>query len=327
MHSPIVTVRVESVRRLTPRISEYLLSSIEGAPLPRYEPGSHIELHLTSPTNGQFVRHYSLIGGDGMHSDPAHQYRIAVQREDHKRGSAFIHANLVVGSELNISWPKNNFVLGRNEPRVLLIAGGIGITPIYAMLRSLVRRKRDFGMVYSGRTLGSLAYREEVMAMAGDRGTLHLSGDPAVDHLDIESLFKQQDNKTIVYICGPKPMIDAAYRIGAKLGWPIDRIRSEQFGIASSPDDQAFDVLLQRSGRKISVGRDTSILDALTAVGLDLLSDCRRGECGLCPLTVLECDSPIDHRDRYLSQEEKDSGKTLCLCVSRIRGGTLVLDA
>lgn len=327
MHSPILNVRVGGVRRLTPRINEYLLVSNDGGSLPRYEPGSHIELHLSSLVNGQFVRHYSLIGGDGLHSDPAYQYRIAVQREDHKRGSAFIHENLVEGSELSISWPKNNFVLGRNEPRVLLIAGGIGITPIYSMLRSLARRKRDYRMVYSGRTMETLAYCEEVMAMAGDRGTIHLSGDPAVDHLDLQSLFEQQDDNTVVYICGPKPMIDAAYRVGAKLGWVTDRIRSEQFGIASSPDDRAFEVHLQRSGRRVQVGRDTSILDALMATGLDLLSDCRRGECGLCPLTVLESDSPIDHRDRYLSQEEKDSGKTLCLCVSRIRGGTLVLDA
>jgi dimethylamine monooxygenase subunit B len=327
VQSPILDVKVAGVRRLTDRINEYLLTSLDGTPLPRYEPGAHIELHLKSPVNGDFVRHYSLIGGDEMNNDPASHYRIAVQREAHQRGSAFIHENLVPGSQLRISWPKNNFVLGRNDPHVLLIAGGIGITPIYAMLRSLARRKRSFNVLYSGRTEAALAYRDEVMAIAGDRGTLHFSGDPATDHLDFVSLLQQQPAHTVIYICGPKPMLDAAYRAGEQLDWAADRIRSEQFGIASSADDCGFDVVLNRSGRTINVGRDTTILDALTAAGVDLLSDCRRGECGLCPLNVIRSDTAITHRDRYLSQAEKDEGKTLCLCVSRISGGTLVLDA
>ncbi|GAB1616957.1 PDR/VanB family oxidoreductase [Pseudomonas sp. NGC7] len=327
MQSPILNVKVAGVRRLTDRINEYLLTSLDGSPLPRYEPGAHIELHLKSPVNGDFVRHYSLIGGTGMNNDPACQYRIAVQREPHLRGSAFIHDNLVSGSELRISWPKNNFVLGRNDPHVLLIAGGIGITPIYAMLRSLARRNRSYSFLYSGRTETALAYRDDVMSIAGNNGTLHFSGEPATDHLDFVALLREQPEDTVIYICGPKPMLDAAYRAGEQLGWAPERIRSEQFGVASSADDCAFDVVLNRSGKTVTVGRDTSILDALTAAGVDLLSDCRRGECGLCPLSVISSESTISHRDRYLSQAEKDEGKTLCLCVSRISGGTLVLDA
>jgi ferredoxin len=122
-------------------------------------------------------------------------------------------------------------------------------------------------------------------------------------------------------------MIAATHDAASALGWAPGRVRSEQFTAGPSPDDAPFVVELRRSGRTVTVGRDTSILDALTVEGIDVLSDCRRGECGLCPLRVLEGGERIDHRDRYLSAEERASGETLCICVSRVRGGTLVLDA
>ncbi|WP_432696673.1 PDR/VanB family oxidoreductase [Marinobacterium sp. YM272] len=327
MKTPLLQVRVVGIRHLTPRISEYLLESIDGNPLPKYDAGAHIELHLEAPEMGRFVRHYSLIGGDRMVKDPANRYRIAVQREDRARGSAFIHEHLDIGTELSISWPKNHFVLGHNDPRVLLIAGGIGITPIYSMLQSLARRGRDYSFVYSGRTEEGMAYLEETMALAGERGEVHLSGEPAIDHLDLKALLAAQPENCIAYVCGPEAMVNAAYAAGAELGWPEERIRSERFGVAAAGEDLAFEVVLEHSQKRVAVGRNTSILDAAEAAGLSLLSDCRRGECGLCSLPVISSSGPIDHRDRYLSDEEKASGDAICLCVSRIQGGTLVIDA
>lgn len=327
MPSPLLDVRVAAVRAMTPRINEYLLTSCSGDPLPRYEPGAHIELHLQSPALGRFVRHYSLVGGVDDQNDPSVYFRIAVQRESDRRGSAHIHQALRVGSELQVSWPKNNFVLGRNDAHVLLIAGGIGITPIFSMLRSVAYRHQPFHFVYSGRTVESMAYLDTAMALAGERGTLHLSGEPAIDHLDLVQLLAAQPKGVSVYVCGPPGLVNATYAAAQKVGLGSDQVRSEHFGALRGDGDCAFEVMFARSGNVITVAPDTSLLDAAQAAGISLLSDCRRGECGLCPLPVLSADSPIEHRDRYLSEEEKAASKTLCLCVSRLKGGRLVLDA
>jgi vanillate O-demethylase ferredoxin subunit len=123
-------------------------------------------------------------------------------------------------------------------------------------------------------------------------------------------------------------MIDAVSEAAKKLGWSPNRIHSEVFSAAqTNAEDHAFTVELRRSGKTVQVGADTTILDALIAAGYPALYDCRRGECGLCPLKVLAAPNGIDHRDRYLDEEERDSGKTLCVCVSRVRGDSLVLDA
>ena len=327
MPSPLLDVRVAAVRALTPRINEYLLTSCTGDPLPRYEPGAHIELHLRSAALGQFVRHYSLMGGVDDRNDPSTCFRIAVQRESDRRGSAHIHQTLQAGSELQVSWPKNNFILGRNDPHVLLIAGGIGITPIFSMLRSVVYRKQPFKFVYSGRTVESMAYLDSALALAGEHGTLHLSGEPAVDHLDLVQLLGAQPADVSVYVCGPPGMVNATHAAAQVVGIAPGQVHSEQFGALRSDDDCAFEVMFERSGKVVKVAPDTSLLDAAQAAGISLLSDCRRGECGLCPLPVLSADGPIEHRDRYLSEEEKAASKTLCLCVSRLKGGRLVLDA
>lgn len=299
--------------------------------MPRYEPGSHIELHTDSPRSGPIVRHYSLLGGAGLEADPANRYRIAVQREDRQRGSAHIHDTFQIGTHLQISRPKNNFMLGRRDPKVLLIAGGIGITPIYSMLRSLVKRGCNFSMLYAGRRLEDMALIEEVRQLAGDRLTVHLShpsgDDGPATHPDLTALLASQDKGTHVYVCGPAPMVDAIYSNAARIGWPPSQLHSELFSVGPSGNEVEFDVELAKTGRRIRVGRDTTILDALLTAGIPALHDCRRGECGLCPMPILEADGPIDHRDRYLTQDEKTSGKTLCICVSRTRGKTLVLNA
>lgn len=311
-------VRIGAMRDLTPSIREL---RIDGAPPATCTPGAHVNVRV-------------LIGGRPGHRSysvtrqlPDGSLFIAVKRAPQSRGGSVYMWSLEVGSLLQITPPACDFALHYGPGPYLLIAGGIGITPIYAMLRSLVRRHRDFAFVYSGRTAEQLAYREEAMQLAGARGLLHLSGADGANLLDLRALLAAQGADTTVYVCGPTGMVDATHRAAAELGWPAERVRSEFFGVAASQDDVAFDVHLAKSGRCISVGKNTSILDALTSAGVDLMYDCRRGECGLCPLTVLAADGPIAHRDRYLSDEERAAGKTLCLCVSRIQGSSLTLDA
>lgn len=320
-----IDVEVIGVRQLTPRVKEFLLRAADGAPLPEYTAGAHIALHTVSGEHGLIVRHYSLVGGQGMEDDPRNVYRIAVQREDHGRGSAHIHAAFAVGTRLQIGPPANNFPLARNDPHVLLIAGGIGITPIYSMARSLHRRRRSFSVFYAGRDAGQMAYRDELVSLCEGEARIHCSNERG--HPDLLALLQEQPAGTVVYICGPARMIEAARHAAAELGWPEEQVRSEMFGAGITGRAAAFDVHLRRSNVTVKVGADTSILDALLAAKVPVLWDCRRGECGLCPLPVVCADGGIEHHDRYLSDEERASGESLCICVSRIRGDTLVLDA
>lgn len=324
MAQPNFNVQVTAVRQLTERVREYLLSSLDGSALPSYTAGAHIALHTHSAERGLIVRHYSLLGGCSGQDDARHSYRIAVQREDHARGSAHIHATFQPGTRLQIGPPQNNFPLDRRDRQVLLIAGGIGITPIFSMTRSLARRHCDYRVFYAGRQAAVMAYHTELQQLAGERAHFHYSdsqGQP-----DLLALLAAQPEGTQVYACGPQPMIDAVYLAAAALGWSPERVRSERFTPPVPADAQTCSVHLQRRGQTIEVGRDVSILDALLAQGVPVLWDCRRGECGLCPQAVLHADGGIEHHDHYLSPEEKASGQTLCLCVSRPRGQTLVLD-
>ncbi|MDM0084739.1 PDR/VanB family oxidoreductase [Variovorax sp. J31P179] len=321
-----IDVEVFSVRQLTPRVREFRLRTLDGAPLPAYGPGAHVEVHTGNAQTGLVVRHYSLIGGDVEADDTRDTCRIAVQREDRGGGSAYIHANFEVGTRLQISAPTNNFPLDRRDHHSLLIAGGIGITPIFSMVRSLARRRREFTVVYAGREPEFMAYREALVAVAGHRVRLHISGGQDTGKLDLDALIAAQPVGTTAYVCGPAAMVEATQAAGRAAGWEAERIRSELFGAGPQGDEVAFDVELKRSGRVVRVGKDVSILDALMAAKVDVLWDCRRGECGLCPQSVLKADGPIQHRDQYLSPEEREAADTLCICVSRIRGERLVLD-
>lgn len=317
-------VVVAGLRDLTPRVREFLLRSADGKPLPDYAAGAHVALHTVSTERGLIVRHYSLVGGNGLTDDARNTYRIAVQREDHARGSAHIHATFQLGTALRIGPPINNFPLDRRDQQVLLIAGGIGITPIYSMARSLVRRHRPFQVFYAGRHAQFMAYHDDLQQLAGQSARFHYSDSQG--HPDLVALLHDQPEGTTAYVCGPSRMIEATRAAAAQLGWHPDRVRSEMFGAGFSGLATPFEVRLQRSGRSVQVGADVSILDALLNDGVPVLWDCRRGECGLCPLPVVSADSGIEHHDRYLSNEEKSAGETLCICVSRIRGKQLVLD-
>ena len=318
-------VEVTRVRQLTDRVREYLLTSVDGQPLPEYGPGAHIAVHTVSPSRGLIVRHYSLIGGTDSEDDARDTYRIAVQRESDTRGSAHIHATFAPGVRIEVGPPVNDFPLSRRDPHALLLAGGIGVTPIFSMARSLVRRNCAFEMVYAGRNRESMAFHNELERLAGKSVTFHYSDEAGI--LDLRTLFSRQPEGTAAYVCGPTPMVEATHAAGKAVGWDSSRVRSELFGVGSPTVPHAFDVKLARSGRVVHVSEDASILDALGAAGVPVLWDCRRGECGLCPLTVVSSDGPLEHRDRYLSEEEKAAGDTMCICVSRTKGNELVLDA
>jgi vanillate O-demethylase ferredoxin subunit len=324
MNSKLFDVVVRQIRQLTPRVSEYLLVAASGNSLPSWTAGAHIAVHLASPGRGLVIRHYSLIGGDGLKDDSPHTYRIAVQREAQGVGSNLIHDSLKLGTQLRIGPPVNSFALDRNASKVLLLAGGIGITPMVPMARSLVRRKRSFQLIYSGRSVDQMAYAQSLQDLCG--AALQLQCSDSGGMLNIPQLFEQLDGQTQVYVCGPTPFVNAAMEASKALHWSEGRLRSEAFISSVLPGDTPFQVFLQRSGRGIEVRSDESLLDALTHARIPVFWDCRKGECGLCATKVVSSDGELQHRDRYLSTEEKQSGHSMCLCVSRTKGKSLVLD-
>jgi vanillate O-demethylase ferredoxin subunit len=250
-------------------------------------------------------------------------WRIAVQREDHARGSAHIHSNFTNGTRLRVSRPIGAFRLARNLPHVLLIAAGIGITPILPMMRSLQIRKQSFSMLYAGVEREAMAYLDQVLALGGDAVRVHESSRDGTP--DLNALLAFQPPGTVAYICGPGRMIDALRAIAIDQSWAKNRVRYEVFNSAHRPSDTDFAVRL-KSGRLIEVGAGTTILDALEAAGVDTLSDCRRGECGLCLTDIMDPHDGIDHRDSYLSAEEKAALTQLTVCCSRSKGTLIDLD-
>ena len=307
---------------LTDRIAELKIGSADGSALPMAEAGSHIELRFGG-ASGYFLRHYSVVGPLTLDDQVEPFWRIAVQREDRARGSAHIHANFRNGTRLKVSHPIGAFRLTRNLPHALLIAGGIGITPILPMTRSLLIRKQSFSMLYVGVKREAMAYVDEVLAMGGDRVRLHESSRDGTP--DLETLLAFQPPGTVAYICGPGRMIDALRAIVRTQSWDENRIRFEVFNAAHRPADTDFVVRL-KSGRIIEVGAGTTILDALEAARVDTLSDCRRGECGLCLTDVIDAHEGIDHRDSYLIEEEKATNTQLTICCSRPKGKLIDLD-
>lgn len=309
-------------RALTERIAEFCIGRTDGRPLPLAESGSHIELHFGGCAH-HFVRHYSIVGPLTLDDDPEPFWRIAVQREDRSRGSAFIHDNFRPGTALTVSRPVNAFRLARHRSSTLIVAGGIGVTPMLAMARSLRMRNVDFSMFYAGQERSAMAYVGELESLCGDRLTLSESRRDGIP--DLARLLSSQPVEAEVYVCGPGAMIEALREAASALGWHKERVRFEVFNAAHRADDRDFEVRLS-NGRRIKVGAGTTILDALELAGVDTLSSCRRGECGLCITDVAGCDGELDHRDRYFTDEEHRASRQIAICCSRITGRALALN-
>ncbi len=304
-------------RELTSRISEFVIGAADRSPLPTGDAGSHIEVRFGAG-DGRYVRHYSLVGPLSKEPLLEPYWRIAVQREDRSRGSAYIHANFREGTRLKVSRPAAPFRLRRDVPHVLLVAGGVGITAILPMLRSLVIRKRPVSFVYIGRGRSDMAYADDVLDLGGEAVRLHFTG--VSGRPDFAGLLEVQPEGTEAYICGPGSMVDDLRRVAAQMAWPASRVHHEIFNSAHRADDGDVRVEL-RGGREILVGAGTTVLEALEAAGVETYSDCRRGECGLCVTDVISDPGEIDHRDHYFTDEQKRTVTRMCICVSRVRAG------
>jgi ferredoxin-NADP reductase len=312
-----IEVTVSSLRAVARDVMAVALRSKSGQRLPGAQAGAHIELALP---NGM-VRHYSLVNATGQ-SD-MDSYEVAVGWDAQSRGgSVWIHEKLKVGQTLRISAPRNLFEMQAQHRHVLLLAGGIGITPIYAMAQACAQEGRTFELWASARSASRLAYLEELKALAGEHLLCHFD-DEQGGPINLAQRLQTQ-RWDAVYACGPAPMLDAL--TVATSHWASGSVRMERFKGVEVPVEgrQSFELVLQRAGLSTSVGAQESVLEAMERLGVDYPWSCREGICGTCEAPVLE--GEIAHMDAVLSPDERAEQRRMMVCVSRCGGGRLVLD-
>ena len=295
------------------------LAAPDGAELPAFTAGAHIDLHLPNGLN----RSYSLV------NDPIerHRYVISVNREaDGRGGSAFVHTRLQPGDTLEVTGPRNNFALVEDASEVLLIAGGIGITPLYCMIQRLERIGQPWQLFYAARSRNKAAYLSELLALETSnpgRVHLHFNDEHAGLPPHMAATVATASPDAHLYCCGPAPMLAAFLKATADR--PQSFVHVEYFSAAHEAATQGgYTVELARSRRSFHIPEGKTILNVLLDAGVSVDYSCEEGTCGTCETPVLEGEP--DHRDSWLTPAERASGKTMMICCSGSRGGKLVLD-
>ncbi|WP_182376671.1 cytochrome P450/oxidoreductase [Nocardioides sp. WS12] len=309
-----VDLQVQARREVAEGVVELTLADPTGAPLPPWTAGAHIDLVL----GPSLTRQYSLCGSATDEST----LKVGVLLDPNSRGgSAYVHGKLAEGATVRVRGPRNHFPLVAS-PRYLFIAGGIGITPILAMIEAAQARGAEWSLLYAGRTRASMAFLDR---FEGDQRVTLAPRDEG-DRFDLTSLLATPQAGTLVYSCGPGALLDAVEEACA--GWPDGSVHLERFAakeiVASEDALDSFDVECSRSGVTVTVSEGTSIFDAVEKAGVDVLGSCMEGICGTCEADVVE--GTPDHRDSILSKAERERGDTIMLCVSRSLSKKLVLD-
>lgn len=315
----MIKVSLKSIVREAEGINLLEFRRSDGAALPAFSAGSHIDLHLPDG----LVRSYSLVNCPSEND----RYVIGVKKEpDSRGGSRFIHENLSPGDELDIDAPRNNFQLCENAPRSVLIAGGIGITPFASMVRRLELLGRPWELHYAARSRCSAGFVRQ-LASYGPKVKFYFpnefnSGSPA-QRIDLRKVVAEAPRDAHLYCCGPRNMLALFEEAAAAL--PSGQAHLEFFSNAESIDKGgAFEVRLARSGRTVVISSGETILDALLKRGIDAPYSCLEGVCSTCETRVLS--GIPDHRDLILTKEERDANDRMLICCSRARSATLVLD-
>ncbi|ANB04187.1 flavodoxin [Streptomyces ambofaciens] len=279
-------------------------------------PGTHIDVEIETGDGVHRVRSYSVVRCE----DGGRRLTLSVRLSPTSSGGSAAMHRLRVGDEVTVTGPLQNFPLAVGATRYVLVAGGIGVTALVAMAAALRRRGADYQLVLVGRSRATMAYVDDLVAEHGDRVRVHVDDEGtslAVDDLIAGIARTPAAAGTELYMCGPIGLMNAISHSWAGHGLPATNLRFETFGSSGRYPAEEFLVHLPDLGREIAVAPDTSILDALEAAGVDTLSDCRKGECGLCLAKVVDSTGTIDHRDVFLSESQKERANRLCLCVSR----------
>lgn len=312
-----LSARVRTLRHEADRVMSVELVPAQGTAFPAFTPGAHIDLHLP---NG-LIRSYSLVNSPGE----TDRYVLGILSDERSRGgSQYVHESLRCGAVLPIGRPRNHFALDEAAASTLLIAGGIGVTPMLCMYRELRRQDRAVSFVYCARSRAQAAFLDELHALGGDV-RLYFDDEHDGRPFDLAALLAQQSPRVHAYCCGPNGMLKAFETACAVAG--IENVHIERFA-ASSPVSAiaatSYTVELARSGRTLDVPAGKALLDVLLEAGVEVDHSCREGLCGACETRVLG--GCIEHRDSVLTQSEKAAGNVMMICVSTAKSGTLVLD-
>lgn len=310
------------VRRRVPVAADVValeLARIDGAPLPPFTAGSHVDLHL----GPGLVRQYSLCG------DPADlsAYRLGILRTvDSKGGSRRVHSRVRPGQHLLMSPPKNNFEVDSAVPRSVLFAGGIGITPLLAMARQLAADGAEFEVHHRARDRGRFAFADELAALAGEhRVSWYADDEPeTVAAFDAEAIVRAAGSGAHVYVCGPRGFMDHVEEAARRAGLPEEAIHEENFANEVDYSGTPFTVVAARSGVKARVDSGRTIADTLRENGVAVRTTCETGVCGTCLTRVIE--GTPDHRDVFQSPAQQRTNRAITLCCSRSRTPVLVVD-
>jgi tetrachlorobenzoquinone reductase len=314
-------VYLHAITHLARDASAFEFRPVDGAPLAPFTAGAHVDLILPNGVR----RSYSLC--NSQHE--TYRYVVGVKKASPSRGaSVYLHDQLRVGVEIDIAPPRNNFPLVESAPHSVLIAGGIGVTPIWSMLQRLVSLGVSWELHYASRTRKHAAFLDELQRLAApnpSRLSLAFNYEPAGRRLDLDEIVAAAPPGSHFYACGPARMLGAYERATAQL--PREHVHLERFsaaGEAVRAGGSGFEVALARSDRTLQVPADKSILDVLLDDGVDVAFSCMDGVCGSCKVQVLE--GMPDHRDVVLSAEERAAKRTMMVCCSRAFSERLVLD-
>jgi len=318
MTSQSIATRITHIEQVADHVCAYTLATLDATPLPGFEAGAHIDLVL----NNGMIRQYSLCSDPGNTS----HYQIAVLHEAAGRGgSAWIHQQLKTGDTLQINPPRNHFQLDENASNYVLIAGGIGITPIMLMAQRLQQLNKIFSLHYLSRTPEEAAFHQQLAQQFEGHIEFHHSyGDPS-RRLNIPALFAGQPEGTQVYTCGSERLLQSILDAGE--AHPEISVHFERFAAAPVADDvenSSFEVELASSGKVLEIQPDQSMLEVLRSEGYQIETMCEEGLCGSCEVALL--DGEADHRDSVLTADEKAEQSVVMVCCSRAHSPRLKLD-
>ena len=306
---------VDAIRDVAPSICEIVLRPGEFS-TENYAPGSHVSVSVSIDGRPE-TRCYSLVGDvrpDG--------YRIAVRRAPDSHGGSLYMWSLKPGARIEVSSPASLFEIDWSRKSYCLIAGGIGITPIIGISSALMRRNADVELHYAVRSRHDAAFLDELTDLLGDRLIIHASDEGR--RIDLDETFGRLPPDALAAICGPMRLLEAARHSWAAAGRLPADLRYETFGSSGLLPTEPFRVRIDNSGREIVVPENKSMLDALNDAGFEVMSDCQRGECGVCAIDVVAVDGQIDHRDVFFSDHQKQTNRKICPCVSRAVGAVTV---
>jgi ferredoxin-NADP reductase len=312
-----LSARVRTIRHEAARVLSIELVPVEGTVFPPFTPGAHIDLHLP---NG-ITRSYSLVNSP----DESARYVIGVLDDAKSRGgSRYVHEQLRCGTTIQIGKPRNNFALDEQASGTVLVAGGIGITPMLCMYRRLRQTRKNACLVYCARTRAQAAFLDELAALRGDV-ILHFDDEHDGRPFDLAAFLAQQPAGVHAYCCGPGAML-SAFEAGCAVAG-IRNVHIERFAAnlpVADTQQPGYSVTLARSGRELVVPAGKALLDVLLEAGVDVEYSCREGLCGACETRVLS--GCPDHHDSVLTQSERAAGKVMMICVSRAKSESLTLD-